>query len=69
MDQSHIDVSDVTFQRRWEVLRSVDDMVERLVESLTAAGEMDNTYFIYSSDHGYHLVRVERWHVVQCVQR
>ena len=46
---------DIFYQRRWSVLRSVDDMVERLVESMTAAGVWDNTYFVYTSDHGYHL--------------
>ena len=52
LDAGHANVSDVYFQRRWSVLRSVDDMVGRLVEKLKAAGEFDNTYFIYSSDHG-----------------
>lgn len=55
MTERHINVSDVFFQRRWSVLRSVDDLVERLVTALTDAGVFDDTYFIYSSDHGYHL--------------
>lgn len=46
MDSGHINVSDVTFQRRWSVLRSVDDLVERWVNFLTEAGVMDNTYFL-----------------------
>ena len=50
MDEAHINVSDVYFQRRWSVLRSVDDMVERIVHSLDSLGELDNTYFIYTSD-------------------
>jgi hypothetical protein len=31
MDDAHANVSDVFFQRRWSVLKSVDDMVERFV--------------------------------------
>lgn len=55
LDEQHANVSDVFFQRRWSVLRSVDDMVERLLTFLKTAGQLDNTYVIFSSDHGYHL--------------
>ena len=52
MDERHINVSDVFFQRRWAVLRSVDDMVESLHDYLVSKGAWSNTYFVYSSDHG-----------------
>lgn len=55
MDGAHTNESDIFYQRRWSVLRSVDDMVERLHDMLVAAGVWDNTFFVYSSDHGYHL--------------
>lgn len=55
MDETHINVSDVFFQRRWSVLRSVDDMVERLALELQSLGQFDSTTWIYTSDHGYHL--------------
>ena len=55
MDDVHINVSDIFFQRRWSVLRSVDDMVESLHDFLVSKNEWDNTFFLYSSDHGYHL--------------
>ena len=55
MDEGHANVSDVYFQRRWSVLHSVDDMVERLHEKLEALGQLENTFFMFSSDHGYHL--------------
>merc|ERR1719183_2695747 len=42
-------------QSRWEVLMSIDDLVAGLVEALEDAGVMHNTYFLFSSDHGYHL--------------
>ena len=55
MDEEHANVSDVFFQRRWSVLRSVDDMIERFIDLLTKADVMDETYIVFSSDHGYHL--------------
>ena len=33
----------VFFERRWSVLRSVDDMVLRFVNLISAAGEMEST--------------------------
>ena len=55
MDGAHTNESDIFFQRRWSVLRSVDDMVERFHDMLAEAGVWDNTFFVYSSDHGYHV--------------
>merc|ERR1712066_684943 len=34
---------------------SIDDLVAGLVEALEDVGVMDNMYFLFSSDHGYHL--------------
>eukprot|EP01052_Picozoa_sp_SAG31_P034393 SAG31_NODE_4013_length_3665_cov_2.254907_3_plen_123_part_00 len=36
--------SDQQWHRRWSVLRSVDDMVERFITFLKHAGVMDDTY-------------------------
>eukprot|EP00054_Salpingoeca_dolichothecata_P012791 m.71006 g.71006 ORF g.71006 m.71006 type:complete len:682 (+) comp20126_c0_seq1:44-2089(+) len=55
MDATHINNSDLTFQDRWRCLQSVDDLVERLVNVLESKGELDNTYIIYTADHGQHL--------------
>ena len=55
MDEAHTNASDIFFQRRWSVLRSVDDMVERFATFLKARGVWDDTFFVFSSDHGYHL--------------
>ena len=52
MNERHANVSDVVFQRRWSTLRSVDDMVGRFLAILSEAGQLANTFIIYSSDHG-----------------
>ncbi|WPH02265.1 Hypothetical protein R9X50_00512100 [Acrodontium crateriforme] len=44
------------FQRaRLRSLQSVDEMVETLVKKLTIAGQLNNTYIIYSTDNGFHI--------------
>lgn len=35
---------------RWETLLSVDDYIGEIVSMLTAAKQMDNTYFLYTSE-------------------
>lgn len=40
-------------EARAEALLAVDDGVQQLVDTLQAAGELDNTYFVFTSDNGY----------------
>lgn len=49
------DVEEITnlFKRRRESLLAVDDMVERVIKSLEAAGKLENTYIFYTSDNGW----------------
>ena len=44
-----------SFKNRWRSLMSVDDIIESLVEFVENKGIADNTYFLYSSDHGFQL--------------
>lgn len=44
---------DQHFRDRWSSLLSVDDLVEAIVDKLTAQGVLDKTFIFYSSDHGY----------------
>ena len=44
---------DSTFKDRWRCLQSVDDLIAAVVDTVDKAGALDNTYFLYSSDHGY----------------
>jgi arylsulfatase A-like enzyme len=41
------------YRCRGESLLAIDEGVERIVEALTAAGELDNTLFVYTSDNGF----------------
>eukprot|EP00055_Hartaetosiga_balthica_P014901 m.84877 g.84877 ORF g.84877 m.84877 type:complete len:433 (-) comp8722_c0_seq5:1030-2328(-) len=46
---------DQHFRDRWSSLKSVDEIVEVVHDLLEASGKLNNTYFIYTSDHGYKL--------------
>ncbi len=41
------------FRERWESLLAVDDAVQDIVGALRRTGELDNTYVIFTSDHGF----------------
>ena len=45
--------SDDTVRQRLEMLLAVDDGVGRMVEGLAEIGQLDNTFFVFTSDHGY----------------
>ncbi len=43
------------YRRRLESLQSIDDLVETIVQALDQAGQLANSYIVYSSDNGHHL--------------
>ena len=46
---------DELFEDRWRTLLSVDDITRSLVPLLQQYGQLNNTYIIHTSDHGFQL--------------
>eukprot|EP00051_Salpingoeca_urceolata_P014663 m.187013 g.187013 ORF g.187013 m.187013 type:complete len:405 (-) comp18150_c1_seq6:22-1236(-) len=46
---------DDLFRNRWRTLLSVDDLIDDVIAVVDAHGELKNTYFFSTSDHGYNL--------------
>nr|CAH7766912.1 unnamed protein product [Callosobruchus chinensis] len=51
----NVSILDDIQKHRLESLLAVDEMVEEIVKGLESAGNIDNTYIIFTSDHGFHI--------------
>jgi N-acetylglucosamine-6-sulfatase len=54
---SSTQISNMTqfYRKRLRALQSVDEMIKRLVDTLSATGELSNTYIVFTSDNGIYL--------------
>jgi arylsulfatase A-like enzyme len=55
LTDAQIAAIDHEYQTRLESLQSLDEGIGRIIETLTARGELENTYIVFTSDNGYHL--------------
>ena len=46
---------DEVFRNRWRTLLSVDDLVDGVMKRLEDLGVLDETFVVFTSDHGFHL--------------
>ncbi|XP_066144039.1 extracellular sulfatase SULF-1 homolog [Euwallacea fornicatus] len=55
MQSIHKDFTNLLMTKRLQTLQSVDDAVEVVIKELKEVGELDDSFVVYTSDHGYHL--------------
>jgi len=59
-DKPHLSASRVSemtykYQKKARSVKAVDDLVGRVLDTLAATGELENTHFIFWSDNGFHM--------------
>ena len=54
MSEQAVYYTDYIYSQRHGTLLSVDDMIEAIYNKLDKLGELENTYWIYTADNGFH---------------
>ena len=65
-NQTNIDFNDHYYRNRLRSLQAGDEMIHSLMNRLTDAGVLDNTYILYSTDNGYSIGQHRRQPGKQC---
>jgi arylsulfatase A-like enzyme len=55
LDERQVAQLEALHRQRLRSMRAVDDMVERVVETLRETGQLGRTLIVYTSDNGFHL--------------
>jgi len=50
-----VECIDNVYKNRWRTLMSVDDVIKAVIDVTEELGVLNNTYFFYTSDHGFQL--------------
>jgi N-acetylglucosamine-6-sulfatase len=45
---------DALYRKRRQTLLAIEDLVSNVIDAVTAAGQLDNTYIFFASDNGFH---------------
>ncbi|MEJ7604229.1 MAG: sulfatase [Kofleriaceae bacterium] len=54
LDAMQIDQMDRLYRKRLQSMLAVEDLVQQLIDTLTATGELEHTYIVFTSDNGFH---------------
>jgi arylsulfatase A-like enzyme len=55
LSDADVAMIDGSFRKRAQSVQAVDVMIGKLQQAVAAIGAADNTYFVFSSDNGYHM--------------
>jgi arylsulfatase A-like enzyme len=51
---AQINAIDALYQKRLQTMLAVQDLVQNVITTLSATGQLDNTYIFFGSDNGFH---------------